>query len=692
MSAPSPAARRALFRAVIYAALGSVFQVLTVRMLSYVFPFQMIFAISLTAAFSLLFTGVGALLAKRLKTRTPLIMGLTGLSFFLSFVLMSLGTLLPKSVMFAVTLENILALLPGGMVASIPLAAAAVAVPLVLSGVLAGGFYLTVLEEEPPLLKWLVAGTAVGFFAGYAGTALLIGMTGIWNLILIAAILAMFAFLRPPLFAILALIVVAAVTLTDPDAYLFKKLGREPLTWVQGDQVTHQLGFWSPYSRLDFYDLGDGRLGGLYNGIQWWSTGDTARDIGLRRELYRDMTGDVLVIGSGGGYGLLSLVNAGSITAVELDPGVIEALQGPLARYNRNIYNRAEVHAQDGRAFLDATDRKFDIIIYEAPEFVFANSEKSFVSMENHLYTVEGIAQAFDRLKPGGAFIVFHTYGLIPTERFVAAYPDGAQWAVFKAEAEVIRKVQVVFAVAARETAVVEKWRDLFLRNGARELSLTPEFTAAVRQAAPVTDDRPLLHFRDWRQAVPFLATGSLIALVLTLLLFLKRPRRLPLFFALVGTGFIMTELAIINLLRSLLGGYVETTAVALGFFALSTAVGALYHDRIPARRLIPLTLAGFAILFLLLTHLPVAAALPVKILWIGVAVSAPGFIMGVFFPAGLAAGAAAESPYFYAVDTAGTALGFILFYLLILAAGFTGAVGAALLCYLGAAYLYSRA
>jgi len=684
-------ARLALFRAIVYATLCSSLQVLTVRMLSYVFPFQMIFAISLTAAFSILFTGLGALLANRLRRRIILVMTMTGALFFVSFLLISLGTLLPKSVMFAVTLDNVLALLPGGMVASIPLAAAAVAAPLVLSGGLAGGFYLTILEEDRPLLRWLVAGIAVGFFVGYAGTAFLMGLTGIWNLILVVSALAAVGFLKPLRFALAAFALIVTVLVADPDRYLFDALGREPLIWSQGGKPSRVAGFWSPYARLDFYDVGEERLAGLYNGIQWWLTGDTTHDLSVRRELYRHIAGDVLIIGSGGGHGLLSLAGASSITAVELDPGVIETLKGPLAGYNDGVYNRVDTYAMEGRAFLDLTDRRFDVVVYEAPEFVFANSEKSFVSMENYLYTLEGIGRAFERLRPGGTLIVYHTYGLIPTERFVKAYPPGTRWAVFRAEAELIRKVQVAFAVASREEATIERWREVFLRGGAEELSTTPAFAASLAAAAPVTDDRPLLHFRDWRQALPFIVSALLVAVLLGLMLYRRTPRRLPIFFALVGVGFIMTELAVINLLRSLLGGYVETTGVALGSLMLSSAVGALFHERMRSKWLVPLCIAGFVVMFLLLRYPPVAAPWIVKVLWIGAAVALPGAVTGVFFPAGLAAGAAAESSYFYAVDTVATALGFLVFYLVILAAGFTGAIATALLCYLVAARIFSR-
>jgi len=166
--------------------------------------------------------------------------------------------------------------------------------------------------------------------------------------------------------------------------------------------------------------------------------------------------------------------------------------------------------------------------------------------------------------------------------------------------------------------------------------------------------------------------------------------RRRMLFFTLIGIGFILTELAIINLLRATLGGYVETSGVAIGMLLIATAGGTVLHDKIPPRLLAPLSLLGFLLLFLLLATTPPAAPIPLKVLWICAAVAIPGTVMGVFFPAGLAAAAAADSATCYAMDTIGTAFGFVLFYLLIAATGFFGAMAAALVCYLAAALLFA--
>ena len=69
---------------------------------------------------------------------------------------------------------------------------------------------------------------------------------------------------------------------------------------------------------------------------------------------------DVLVIGSGAGMGLLHLEQSQprSITAVELDPLVVDLSSGRFSAFNDHIYDRVEVYAMDGRSFLEATQEQ----------------------------------------------------------------------------------------------------------------------------------------------------------------------------------------------------------------------------------------------------------------------------------------------------------------------------------------------
>src|SRR5690606_40624555 len=58
----------------------------------------------------------------------------------------------------------------------------------------------------------------------------------------------------------------------------------------------------------------------------------------------------------------------------------------------------------DGRAFLEQTDRTYDLILYALPDSLTLVSGASSLRLESYLFTEEAMRAARERLKPGGAF------------------------------------------------------------------------------------------------------------------------------------------------------------------------------------------------------------------------------------------------------------------------------------------------
>jgi len=92
------------------------------------------------------------------------------------------------------------------------------------------------------------------------------------------------------------------------------------------------------------------------------------------------------------------------LVACELSPHVITAAKEYMTHYNgydltNGLFDdpRAEIHIEDGRHYLMATDERFDII--NADLFV------PFRSGAGSLYTVEHFQSCKLRLKPGGIFV-----------------------------------------------------------------------------------------------------------------------------------------------------------------------------------------------------------------------------------------------------------------------------------------------
>src|SRR6185436_5008618 len=78
---------------------------------------------------------------------------------------------------------------------------------------------------------------------------------------------------------------------------------------------------------------------------------------------------DVLVIGAGSGTDVAAALASGAthVDAVEIDPRIQEIGQ---ELHPDHPYDdpRVEVHIDDGRAFLERTDRRYDLIVLALPD------------------------------------------------------------------------------------------------------------------------------------------------------------------------------------------------------------------------------------------------------------------------------------------------------------------------------------
>ena len=66
--------------------------------------------------------------------------------------------------------------------------------------------------------------------------------------------------------------------------------------------------------------------------------------------------------------------------------------------------------ANDGRAYLQQTDKKYDLIIFALPDSLTLVSGQSAVRLESFLFTKEAMEAARDHLNPGGAFSMYNYY------------------------------------------------------------------------------------------------------------------------------------------------------------------------------------------------------------------------------------------------------------------------------------------
>jgi SAM-dependent methyltransferase len=120
---------------------------------------------------------------------------------------------------------------------------------------------------------------------------------------------------------------------------------------------------------------------------------------------------DVLVIGAGSGNDVSRALAWGArhVDAVEIDP-VIQSLGAQDHPDHPYQDPRVTVHLDDGRNFLHATDRQYDLIVYALVDSLVLHSSYSNIRLESYLFTRQAFEDVRRRLKPGGTFVMYNYF------------------------------------------------------------------------------------------------------------------------------------------------------------------------------------------------------------------------------------------------------------------------------------------
>jgi spermidine synthase len=112
---------------------------------------------------------------------------------------------------------------------------------------------------------------------------------------------------------------------------------------------------------------------------------------------------DVAVVGSGTGNDVAAALRAGAgrVDAIEIDPAILMVGQ---QRHPEKPYADPRVHPinNDARSFLRGAADKYDLIVYGLLDSHTLLSHGSSVRLDSFVYTVEGLREARNRLKPDG--------------------------------------------------------------------------------------------------------------------------------------------------------------------------------------------------------------------------------------------------------------------------------------------------
>ncbi len=550
------------------------------------------------------------------------------------------------------------------------------------------------------------------------------------------------------------------VRLHHPDRFHYTKTMFAELSGSESERRVIDTS-WNALGRVDVVESGDPRQKLIYTDSGAGTPmvefdGDLRTIEYLRKEIgyfpFRWGKRDkVLIIGPGGGKDALLAFLGGSrkIVGVEVNPGIIRAMN-KFAAFNGGIYagyKGIEIVRDEGRRFIEATKEAYDII-YLSLVYVQAADQQGLSLTENYVFTREAFSSYLRLLASDGRLvIIFHDINDL-TKGFITALfalQDAGRDVREAAEHVLVlngsdkREISSPLLIVQKRSFTPEEARDIEAR--ARSLGFRPlyvpfrsagmfyslvvrgrqsleefiSFTGA--RVSPATDNSPFFYQFDRRlpvelQAVLFPVSVLLVGSIVWLC---ARERKksdgargeryfLPFYFPLLGVGYMLVEVVLVQKLLLLLGYPSLLFSVVLFSLLLSGGAGSLLSDSLfkhGKRRILVLLTAIIVLLVLLyipLLGMVIERAIGLSLLYRALVVvglvSPLGFCMGMPFPVGLRILSAYNSsrvPSAYALNGIASVLGSVLAVVVALVVGFVQVLLIGAGAYLFAALLLWR-
>jgi len=195
-----------------------------------------------------------------------------------------------------------------------------------------------------------------------------------------------------------------------------------PLLVILFNESTDENISWSPYYKIQTLESDppiDGVLKIRANGVphQVMAPNSLRREMGYsiyftpyERRAAGEL-GDVLIIGAGSGSDVAVALQNGarSVDAVDIDPRIMEiGVENNIDRPYQDP--RVTRHINDGRAFLEGTDKTYDFILFALPDSLTLVNGASQIRLESFLFTEEALRSVRSRLNEGGSFAMYNYY------------------------------------------------------------------------------------------------------------------------------------------------------------------------------------------------------------------------------------------------------------------------------------------
>jgi hypothetical protein len=420
---------------------------------------------------------------------------------------------------------------------------------------------------------------------------------------------------------------------------------------------------------------------GFYNDMFQWEfsprMGFTGPSLGAIPILQTQPGSSIAIIGSGGGrqVRLAERLGERSVTAIELEPAVFQAVRSPehLLRAFGRVYEAPGVRPirAEARGYFERSDERFDLIYLPS----VGGYAQMMIEPGNMVRTFEAHRLLRDHLRDQGVLAIWYPRGVdtkgLLTDQYVrtlrslgmstAAYRNTIEWLILARNDPSAAPPQAEELAALMHLDLADP--------GAVEYRPIRHEVPADPQFVPITDDRPYLA-GNVRYILSMSQVRTLFALAVGLMavagggvwLTLRRrgdpqiARRpfatVGILAILIGANFLLVEHSMVLALFRRLYVYDDALALAVVSFLCFSGLGSLGASLVPKHWLLPIAAAGFGVLLLGGHRVPLAGVL--------LAAAPVALATGTFFPA-LFDRAAANPVAVFALDAIGAGLGAVL-------------------------------
>jgi hypothetical protein len=345
------------------------------------------------------------------------------------------------------------------------------------------------------------------------------------------------AFLEAPPLVWGAIVAAAFLLLIERRRALWQAPALAAMLTLLGLESAVPTDSWSPYYKIRLNPHPSGAVTLLVNGIPHQTIDLAQRRLdavpiyGLPYQHRKATPASVLIVGAGSGDDVAIALRLGAqhVDAVEIDPRIHDI--GVHRNPDRAFQDpRVSSYVNDGRAFLEQTARRYDLILFALPDSLTLVAGQSSLRLESYLFTAEAMQAARKHLTPDGAFGEYNYYR--------------EQWLVDR----LAGTLQQVYGhpPCLDSTGQVGRLALLMASTDPTALQCPTLWRPAEATPAPATDDYPFLYLQQ--RTIPgfYLLTLALILAAALLLIRLGagalRPmgRYLDLFF--MGAAFLLLE------------------------------------------------------------------------------------------------------------------------------------------------------